>query len=243
MLAWSKQCGIKEKSKLLLTYNHSGKPHRLATISNLIAKGLADRCYISACFEPDELDQDAVHDVFCNMEPGLTETLLEHKHLFPIELTIPHSGFEDHDAPLFEIGPLDYTMHRNSYFSVITETQFFNEENNRKHFNVEPSYPCDFATEKTYRTIAAVHPFIVVSSPGFLRGLRDLGYKTFDPYINESYDEIYDDQARLAAIFDEIDRLADFSTDQWNSWLDQVQPILEHNFHTLKNNNNYVVKA
>lgn len=33
------------------------------------------------------------------------------------------------------------------------------------------------------------HPFIVYGSPFTLKSLRELGFKTFSPFIDESYDE------------------------------------------------------
>lgn len=46
-----------------------------------------------------------------------------------------------------------------------------------------------FITEKTFKTMLLKHPFLMFGSPGTLAHLRELGYKTFWPYLDESYDD------------------------------------------------------
>ena len=43
-----------------------------------------------------------------------------------------------------------------------------------------------------FKSIANLQPFIYVTSPGGLEVLKSLGYKTFEPFIDESYDGIED---------------------------------------------------
>lgn len=74
----------------------------------------------------------------------------------------------------------------------------------------------------------------MLSTPQTLKGLRDIGYKTFHPYINESYDEIYDDQERFYAVMDEVERLANMTDEETRIWLENVQPITQYNFEVLK---------
>ena len=47
-------------------------------------------------------------------------------------------------------------------------------------------YP--FITEKTYRNIKYKKPFIIMGQHISLASLHKLGYKTFHPLIDESYD-------------------------------------------------------
>jgi len=61
-------------------------------------------------------------------------------------------------------------------------------------------------TEKILRPIACGHPFMLAAGPGSLAKLRSYGFRTFDPFIDESYDNISDDQERLAAIVAAMDK-------------------------------------
>ena len=89
-----------------------------------------------------------------------------------------------------------------------------------------------FLTEKTYRPIILKHPFVLASRPNSLAALRNLGYKTFHPFIDESYDEVLNDTVRMQLIMAEIERLCNFTDAQWIKWQENIKPIVEHN-HTL----------
>lgn len=58
-----------------------------------------------------------------------------------------------------------------------------------------------FPTEKTGKPMMCNKPFIVLGSKHFLKNLRNLGFKTFHPIINESYDEIDDLVERTRSAF------------------------------------------
>lgn len=89
-----------------------------------------------------------------------------------------------------------------------------------------------FISEKTFKPIACMHPFIILGNRGSLKKLRELGYKTFHPYINESYDELstFD---RFEAIIQEIKRI-DAIPDKFK-WFESIKDIVEHNHQVLNN--------
>ena len=64
--------------------------------------------------------------------------------------------------------------------------------------------------------------------------LRELGYKTFDGIIDESYDQTHDDSERFTKIFKEIQRLCAFTPEQWYTFQKEVEPIVEHNYKNLQ---------
>ena len=63
-------------------------------------------------------------------------------------------------------------------------------------------------TEKILRPIACGVPFIAVATPGSLAYLKDYGFKTFSPIINEDYDQETDSSKRLHMIIAEMNRIA-----------------------------------
>ena len=67
---------------------------------------------------------------------------------------------------------------------------------------------------------------------GTLKYLHNIGYKTFDPVINESYDNIENPNKRLMYIFKEINRL--INNDGFDTHMEQLQTICEYN-HNLYN--------
>jgi hypothetical protein len=73
-----------------------------------------------------------------------------------------------------------------TYFSVVTETVY--------------EYPYSFRTEKIWKPVAMGHPFIAVSNRGYYRDLHNLGFRTFGHVIDESFDQIENNQDRLIRI-------------------------------------------
>jgi hypothetical protein len=119
-------------------------------------------------------------------------------------------------------------LYHKSLLSLVTETNFYgktlyNENNGR------------ILSEKTFKPIAMKHPFIIVSNKNFLDCIRSLGYKTFYPYIDESYDLIDDDAERLLAIVKEIERLTKMSKDEQETFIKFTNDICEYNYQVLKN--------
>ena len=102
-----------------------------------------------------------------------------------------------------------------SYFSIVTETPFTNK-----------TY---FSTEKIYRPMLHYHPFIVQGSPYTLKRLKKLGFKTFHPYIDESYDEIISPFRRMQKLTKEIKRICNMSKGEMHKWYYQQLDIVIHN--------------
>lgn len=102
-----------------------------------------------------------------------------------------------------------------SLIYVATETVYFG---NRLHL-----------TEKTFKAVALEMPFVLIAPKGSLEYLRSYGFKTFHPYIDESYDSIADPVKRIeaaTAILLEIQaRSAAAKQEFWQS----ILPIVEHN--------------
>jgi len=78
-------------------------------------------------------------------------------------------------------------------FSVVLETVF----DNRIHL-----------TEKTLRPLACGHPFWLVAGPRSLEYLRSYGFKTFSPWIDESYDAIVESESRMDCIIQSMQTYA-----------------------------------
>ena len=91
-----------------------------------------------------------------------------------------------------------------------------------------------FISEKMFKPIVCYHPFIVVSNQGYLEKLREMGYKTFDGYIDESYDKIKNVFDRYDAIITSIKKLD--SIEDKLSWFKSLEPILIHNYETFIKN-------
>ena len=94
-----------------------------------------------------------------------------------------------------------------------------------------------YLTEKIWKDIMCFHPFLLVSNYGSLKKLKDLGYKTFSPHIDESYDDEKDFDKRSKMLLSEVDRLCEMSITQLLDWYVKQADVLIHNFkHFVKLN-------
>ena len=102
-----------------------------------------------------------------------------------------------------------------SYCNIVLET----------HFDADGSGGA-FLTEKTFKAIKHGQPFVVVGCPGSLSALRDLGYRTFDHAVDNSYDTIQDNTERWIAVRKTI---AQLKSQDLHAWFESCRSDVEHN--------------
>jgi len=84
-------------------------------------------------------------------------------------------------------------------------------------------------TEKTLRPLACGHPFLILNGAGALEKIREYGFQTFQPYINESYDTEQDPVKRMDMVLGEINRI-NSSSKKYQQWIwDGCQEIADYN--------------
>lgn len=107
-----------------------------------------------------------------------------------------------------------------TYINLVTET-FFGT-------NV-------FLSEKIFKPISNLQPFIVLGDSGTLEELKRLGFKTFDGFIDESYDNEKDPKIRFEKIETEIKKLGEKSIKEIHDWYYSIKDILIFNKERLYN--------
>tara|TARA_Y100000592_G_scaffold91152_1_gene150762 strand:- start:2342 stop:3565 length:1224 start_codon:yes stop_codon:yes gene_type:complete len=121
------------------------------------------------------------------------------------------------DSEWFESGNEYYL---NSYFNIVTET-FFYENTSR-------------FSEKIFKPIIYKQPFVLYSTSHSLKKLRKMGYQTFDGFIDESYDEIEDNEKRLEMLNKEVQRLCNITIFEWSYAYKSMEEILNHNLNNFR---------
>ena len=137
--------------------------------------------------------------------------------------------FHSHDGWKFILALNDLTMMQ-SWCTVVSEASCSDWEGT-----------C-FLSEKTFKPVVCQHPFIIMGSKGSLKNLQKLGYKTFAPYIDESYDEL-DTWGRMEAITAEMKRIQQMPLHLKFEWLSNIEGILKYNFKHMENRSNSYVKT
>jgi thiamine biosynthesis lipoprotein ApbE len=80
---------------------------------------------------------------------------------------------------------------------------------------------------------------VLLAYPGTLAELRNIGYKTFSPMIDETYDTVVNDDNRFEAVWKEISRLLQKTPEEWIKWQGEIKSIVEYNRDHFYSNKNY----
>jgi hypothetical protein len=112
---------------------------------------------------------------------------------------------------------LPIKMYNQAFFNLVVETDIDFQEQ-------------FFLTEKTVKVLISGMPFISVSTPYFLKHLRELGFETYNTVWDETYDTVTDYRDRIDMIVRLCDTLQNFD---WQT----NKPVLMN--IAMKNQNNF----
>ncbi len=95
-----------------------------------------------------------------------------------------------------------------------------------------------FYSEKTFRSVYHMQPFVIWGQPGINKRMADYGYKLYDKWFDLSFDDIKDPAKRWRALWKEITRHIDHirsmdTVKEQIKWKFHHYSILKHNFRTL----------
>lgn len=214
---------LARRSKKFLCLNNVPKPHRMAMVYEFYKHDLLKDGYISfpndknmSFYVNDSLGQDFFSTVdeclsfYYNdsFEEETCEIRSVIRSLFDLSLM----KLDDISEGVSTISQ-HYT---DSYFSIVNETATNSDSL--------------FLSEKTWKPILMFHPFLVMGNPGTLKYLKYRGYKTFSPWIDESYDLEYDEMIRFRMIVDEVKRLCSMSYRELHEWYWEMRNITRWNY-------------
>lgn len=86
-----------------------------------------------------------------------------------------------------------------------------------------------FLSEKIFKPIILSHPFMVLGSKGTLKALKELGYQTFDKWIDESYDEMPLWKDRANHIVSELVRFSKLSWEELIELREEMHSVITYN--------------
>jgi hypothetical protein len=223
----------KKYEKVYLNFNRRWRNHRALTVSLLIAAGVLDKGYVS-------LGKSDMSSTLGHVFQGLLNFVQPNNFLFTLLLenkdAINNTGwlYLDTDDLVTNRASLEsatYKFYEDSLVSLVSETNFFTDGEVGR-----------FLSEKTWKPILLRHAFIMISVPRMLKLLRLQGYKTFHPFIDESYDGEFDPLTRLELIIKEVKRLSNMTDLEQTEFIKNITPIVEHNHKKFLNDNYYLKK-
>ena len=194
--------------------NRLHKSWRAMAMADLKSLDILDNSYWSYC-ESGVFD-DAECPIQIDDIAGLRSATEEFLKSAPyISDELDHDQRNDHSN-------LVPKYHVNSYCNIVMET----------HFDADQSGGT-FLTEKTFKPIKHGQMFFVAGPAGSLQALRDLGYRVFDAFLDNSYDLESDHTQRWMA----LTRSIYFAQQKLPQLFEQCRADIEHNqqlFQTIK---------
>jgi hypothetical protein len=163
-----------------------------------------------------KLDKNRLKSIVNNVYDDTDENI--EKYISELEIILP---YEDDTTELpsdkkqaFGVRNNKKEWYANSYFHLVTET-FFG--------------PNVFLSEKIFKPISNLQPFLVLGDYLTLAELRKLGFKTFEPFINESYDNEINPKKRMLLLEKELLKLKNMSIEELHNWYYSITDILLYN--------------
>jgi len=174
---------------LFLSYSRRPRTMRVYFYSALVRDGLINKGTVSFNF----LDLAPPYSQMHELDPKIRSPLLELYNMCP--LLIDRENVSD-DITLY----MNLNDYESTFIFVVNET--LHEENVLFH------------SEKIWKPIVTGHPFIILGNKGHLQWLKKQGFKTFDKWIDESYDMMDSMVDRCNAVTKELIRFSKMSVEE-----------------------------
>lgn len=156
--------------------NRAHRPHRTDHLYLLAKLGMLEKSLVSggAFFK----EQRFLHSTYINVDQkDFTKVLDEN---YPKTLDFENNNLRKTNPA----NHINQDIYNKSLLTVVTETEFESDDSL-------------FFSEKVFKPISMGHPFMVLGSRGFIKGLKEFGFHADFKGIDMRYDEIADPKERF----------------------------------------------
>jgi hypothetical protein len=196
---------LDQRTRKFTCLNRVDKPFRRLFAATLVERGVTDQAYFSYTDRKYQVEYET-RDSDVSQWDTWDHTVLE--RFAPPYRCDELADYEHNSHKL-----IDERFFQDAYFNVIVETHINNL----------------FLTEKTFKPILNLQPFVIVGAPRSLRLLRELGYKTFGDYVDESYDLEDNAEQRLKLCLKAVEQIAHMSHAEHQEMQQDMAEILLYN--------------
>lgn len=188
------------RGKRFTMLNRVHKNWRVTVVTQLLRLGLLNDSYWSYNMVIDDPSQDLFTDnpiriqAFKNLFMDITRFLKDAPYVSDDLSSDEHNTLSSFVS--------DY--YTNSYCNLIVET----------HYDADGSGG-SFLTEKTFKPIRNAQPFILFGPPKTLHTLKELGYRTFDHVLDNTYDNETDNTKRFVLSTIQVKKLTKKDIHEW----------------------------
>jgi len=114
-----------------------------------------------------------------------------------------------------------------SFCNIVTETMW--DYDYMHHYQGSK-----FISEKTYKPMAMLQPFVIAGPYKHLELIKEYGFKTFDKWWDESYDNEINSSKRLGKVVKTIISIHNLPMDECKSMYKDMKSTLIHNYNRMK---------
>lgn len=196
-------------------------PVRHYIIADLVSKN----CHLQNNFswfyqiKPDEIEQV----MWCKVDNNTKTNLVNLNNATPmnidtkVEQAVHYTNFY---PPVQQTNKDPAASYQESFCILVVETRVVQ--------------PWVNLSEKILHAIKNRKPFLLYAAPHSIATLHDLGFKTFDQWWDESYDNIVDTQSRIQRINQIADYINKLDIKNLQTIYKEMKPILMHNIGVLQ---------
>jgi hypothetical protein len=173
--------------------------------------GLFDNSYFSYTgyqYETDSVEEDSL-DKWLAVDKDIQSSVAA------FELGMPYKCDSLADSEHNNHKLINQDFYTNAYWNIVVET----------HFKQQTI----FLTEKTFKPILNMQPFVLAGNPYSLKMLKQLGYKTFNDVIDETYDTVSDPEERMRELVTVCYSIASRSNKDQLNMIAILEDTLEYN--------------
>lgn len=208
--------------KKFIMLNARPRAHRLYLTYLLNMRGVINDGFCSFPSEESYRDEFDFEEVFSKVE--YFDFDIDNNWKADLKRKLPLEVDKVNYSDSFSINDtIFYDIYNQIDFAVVTESL------------PDSGHGSVFITEKTFKPIANKKPFVILGDKHTLKYLKNLGYRTFDFLIDETYDTL-DYKERIVALADEIKRLCSINFQRYEK---QIKEVTEHNYNVLMDASRY----
>ena len=206
----------KIRNKKFLMYNRRLRPHRLYSVIHFDKINILDQFLLSYDITSMQMYDMSPDNVEMHIEDKEHQKELI-KHFYKLKKENPKQTIDYEDLEnVWGFNFENKEPYLDSYIHITSETNFFEIGG--------------YFSEKTWKPIGHLQPFIFMGPANGLKEMKKLGFKTFSPYICEDYDNELDPEKRFNLIIDEIERLSKIPIEEIHEWYKSIyENVLVYN--------------
>lgn len=210
----------KKFAKHFLSMNRASRPHRTVLFTELCSnpklKDKVDISFTGISQDTHKKHLNIIGEEYKYNKQRLLDVDCSNNKILDIEFE--NESTQYYTIPVNLAFTYGWDFHNSTFVNIVSETLVTDSS--------------IFLTEKIHKPIISAQPFVVVGNPFYLKKMRELGYKTFSNFWDESYDLETDFTKRFEKIVDTLEHISSWDLEKCYEVYNSMIPILKHNFNT-----------